>query len=121
MRLPDPLSLLRALQPELSRRLRASPWAQRRGTVTLSTYRTGYRFEYGDGVVIAIDPVDPLPNPTSQGGVGVPDDHLAELVLGRRDPAVLEAVVDDVLLGPHCDLITTLFPRLRYDPLVFVL
>lgn len=120
-RLPDPLSLLRALQPELSRRLRPSPWGQRRGAVTLSTYRAGYQFEYGDGAVIAIDPVDPLPHPTSQGGVGVPDDHLAELMLGRRDPAALEAAVDDVLLGPHRDLIATLFPRLHYDPLVFAL
>lgn len=86
-RLPDALGLLRALQPELSRRLRTSPWQDRRGTVTLSTYRTGFRLAYDGGAVTAIDRVDPLLEPMAQGGVGVPDDHFAAFVLGRRDPS----------------------------------
>lgn len=117
VRLPDPLGLLRALRHELDARLADSGWRDRDGELLLSTYDRGFRLAFTAGRIIAVEPAEPLVHPESEGGIGIPEDHVAELLLGRRDPEELAARVDDVLLGRHVALARTLFPKLSCDML----
>jgi predicted N-acetyltransferase YhbS len=115
VRVPDPLALLRHLQPLLSARLSASWLAGSSGEATVSLYTDAVRLSFERGEVTAIERVPPLEDPTEVNEAGVAPDWFPALVLGRFGAGELERRVDDVLLGRHRELLSILFPPLEAD------
>jgi predicted N-acetyltransferase YhbS len=115
-RTPDPVGLLRALQPVLSARLGASEHdADRDGTLDVSLYNSGVAIDHEHGEVTEIRAVPGIEDPLEQFGVGVAPDWFGALVLGRWGASGLAERADDVLLGRHARLMDVLFPRLDSD------
>jgi hypothetical protein len=54
-------------------------------------------------------------DPEDEGGVGIPPDRFATLVLGRYGALGLEAREDDVTLGTARPLMAALFPPMIND------
>jgi len=114
-RIADPMALLEALRPALSRRLAASPWVQEEGEVLLSWFEGAALLHVAGGAVTAIEAADPVEDPEDVDESGIAPDALAALLLGRFGAEGLERRTDDVLLGRHRALLSVLFPRLLND------
>jgi hypothetical protein len=113
---PDPVGLLRALEPALSTRLRGSDrFADRAGTLELSLFNLGIAIDHDDGAVTDVRSIPGVENPVEQSGVGVAPDWFGALVLGRWGASGLAERVDDVMLGRHGRLMDVLFPALDSD------
>jgi ribosomal protein S18 acetylase RimI-like enzyme len=110
VRVPDPVALLTALEPVLSRRLAASGLAHDRGELLLSLYDRGVRLAWDGGHLTCIEAAAPDPDPFQKGGVGVAPDWFPALVLGRWGATGLAARTDDTLLGDHAAVLDALFP-----------
>jgi len=115
VRVPDPIVLLRAVQPVLSRRLASSPFAAEEGELVLSLYSWSIRFTYEHGAITSIEQAPGIEDPEDQGDAAVAPESFPALVLGRFGAAGLAERVDDVLLGHHHDFMGVLFPRLSND------
>jgi ribosomal protein S18 acetylase RimI-like enzyme len=115
VRIPDPVAILRALQPVLTRRLAASPFAHERGSLVISFYTSGVRLDYAAGEVTAVEPDPGIEDPDDSDDTGIAPDAFPALVLGRFGASGLERRVDDVLLGRDRDLMDVLFPRMMND------
>jgi hypothetical protein len=114
-RIPDPVAVLDRLRPVLSERLSRSRYAGDDGEIDISLYVVGVRLRYAGGVVTAVEPAPPLENPLDGTGIGIAPDWFAALVFGRWGASALAERVDDVLLGPHAEIMDVLFPRRPAD------
>lgn len=115
VRITDPVAVLRALQPVLSRRLAASPLSAEQGELVISFYTSGVRLTYGRGEVTAVEPDPGIEDPDDSDDTGIAPDAFPALVLGRFGASGLERRVDDVLLGRDRMLMDVLFPRMAND------
>lgn len=107
----DPVAFLDALQPELDRRLAASPWQGAGGALEISTYRRALSIRCEDGRVASVDARDP-----TGSGIQVPPDKVATLFLGRYGAAGLAEREDDVLIDADvAGVAEVLFPPLTSD------
>jgi ribosomal protein S18 acetylase RimI-like enzyme len=109
-RTPDPVGLLRAIEPVLSARVASSGLAADRGEVAISLYERGIRVAWEGGRVTAIEAATPDTDPFEHGGVGVAPDWFPALVLGRWGASGLADRTDDTILGDHATVMDVLFP-----------
>ncbi len=115
VRMADPVAVLDALRPVLSRRLAASGLARDHGVLSISLYDRGVALTWRDGEVVAVEAAAPEPDPFDKGGVGVAPDWFPALVLGRWGASGLADRTDDTLLGDHAALMDVLFPARPND------
>jgi GNAT superfamily N-acetyltransferase len=109
IRLPEPLHLLRKIQPLLEKRLAASAFAGLSQDFVLNSYRQAYRISFAGGKITALETTEP-----SQGDLQVPPNLLAPLLLGQRTITELQQFYPDVICrGSAAYLAKTLFPRLE--------
>jgi hypothetical protein len=99
----------------LSERLAASPFASASGELVISLYRSAVALAYEQGTVVGVDAAAAVREPDEEGGVGIPPDRFATLVLGRYGALGLEAREDDVTLGRARALMAALFPPMVND------
>ena len=112
----DPVRFLDALRPTLSARLGSSQYAEASGDFVLSFYGSSVRIAYTEGAVGDVVVEGPVHSPAASGGVGVPPDHLAELVLGPSGVSALSMRHADVLVSPAvAPLAGVLFPPQAVD------
>ena len=113
VRVPDVAAFLRAVMPELERRLAGSPAVGWSGDLHIDLYKGGLRLHLDDGRVTAVDEW----SPAADGGDGVADarlprDTFLRLLLGSRTAGELEREVADCLLTSDAGalLLDVLFP-----------
>ncbi len=114
LRVEDPVALLEAIRPELSRRLAQSD-LDLEGEALLSLYGSSIRFTYGSGRVGPMRRAGGVPGPISEGGSGVAPDRIVSLILGPLGAAGLAELNPDVNLGEQTDLMQILFPPQTCD------
>jgi predicted N-acetyltransferase YhbS len=114
-RVPDPVAFLLAVRPVLAARLRASPFADATGGVTISLYDDAVHLAFAAGEITGVTRVARIEDPTEEDECGVAPDWFPALVLGRWGARGLEERIDDVFLGRHGDLLEVLFPRRPAD------
>lgn len=114
-RVPDPVALLRALEPVLSQRLAASGLAADRGELVVSLYERGIRLAWDGGRLTTIEAAPPDPDPFDHGGIGIAPDWFPALVLGRWGASGLVERTDDAMLGDHAPVMDVLFPARPND------
>jgi ribosomal protein S18 acetylase RimI-like enzyme len=115
VRVADPVALLTAMEPVLSRRIAASGLAHDRGELLLSLYDRGVLLAWEGGRVTRIEAAAPDPDPFDKGGVGVAPDWFPALAFGRWGASGLAARTDDTLLGDHAGVMDVLFPARPND------
>ncbi|WP_334145144.1 GNAT family N-acetyltransferase, partial [Rhabdothermincola sp.] len=69
-RVADPVAMLQRLQPVLSARLAASPYAGRSGELAISLYTSGVRIAFERGEVVGVDRAPAVEDPAAEQGVG---------------------------------------------------
>lgn len=114
VRVADPVALLEALRPELSRRLNAAK-EDLEGDALISLYGSSIRFTYGDQRVGPMRREGGVPGPISEGGSGVAPDLIVSLMLGPLGAAGLAERHPDVNLGEQAELMQVLFPPQTCD------
>jgi predicted N-acetyltransferase YhbS len=117
LRTQSPADVLRALAPELLRRVHAS--GRQSGEALVSFYRSHVRLTW-DADRLDVVEGGPLQAPVWAGGSGVPLDAFGALVVGEG-AAALESRFPDALLGRQAELMCELFPPQRSDFLTFYL
>jgi predicted N-acetyltransferase YhbS len=114
LRVEDPVALLEALRPELSRRLAAAE-QNLDGDALISLYGSSIRFNYSGRKVGPMRREGGVPGPISEGGSGVAPDLIVSLILGPLGAARLAELHPDVNLGEQEDLMQILFPPQTAD------
>ncbi|MEO8106056.1 MAG: GNAT family N-acetyltransferase [Actinomycetes bacterium] len=117
VRVPDVPALLRAIAPELLRRVHAA--GRLTGQAVLSFYRSHLTLTW-DADAMVVTAGGPLQAPVHAGGSGIPLDALGTLIFGGGADAV-DARFPDGLLGRQEDLMRVLFPPQRTDLLTWYL
>ena len=118
MRVPSPARLLSALAPVLDQRLAETVFAQERGELNISTYRSSIALHIEGGKVVEVSPAPAVHEPDETGGVGIPPDLVPRLLFGRAGAVALEEH-PDVYLGRCRPLMAALFPPLTVDLLTW--
>lgn len=114
VRVADPVKLLEAMRPVLTKRLRN--WdANARGEALISLYESSVRFNYGQGQVGPIRKGPPEQAPIGRGGSGVAPDRIVALMLGPLGAEKLAELNPDVNLGEQEELMNALFPPQTCD------
>jgi len=110
VRVPDLLSLLRAIVPALEARLAASFAAGHSGAVTVDLYRDALRFTFAEGRISTIDSV----TSHGEGDASMRRDDFVHLVFGNRSLTELERAAADCLINSDAGaaLLDVLFPSL---------
>ncbi len=109
LRVPDVTAFIRRVRPVLEAHLVASPAAGFTGTVTISSYRTGFSLQFREG---AIKSVDSWQEPDDTASARFPDGTFLQLLSGWRDLGELEhAFPDCIVRDEHRAVISGLFPR----------
>jgi hypothetical protein len=122
VRVPDPVALLTALRPVLGARLVAGGFADARGELVLSLFRSHLRFDYDHGTVGPVRAGGPLQSPGAVGGAGVAPDLLAHLLFGPLGFAGLADRHPDVYASAAArPLLAALFPPVHADLLSYYL
>lgn len=114
VRIADPIALLRALTPEFERRLARAGWTGSRRTM-VGFYTSSVEIELSEGSIVGWEPAGRLPAPISAGGLGVPSDLFAHLVVGPWGARALRTQYADVLYGSEDRLWEVLFPPMSQD------
>lgn len=110
LRVADPVALLEAIRPVLSRRLAAQPENALEGDGLISLYGSSIRFAYNGKRVGPMRREGGVPGPISEGGSGVAPDQIVSLILGPLGAAGLAARHADVNLGEQSELMQIMFP-----------
>ena len=115
LRVADPVALLEAIRPVLSRRLAASSESRLEGNGLISLYGSSIRFTYDGKRVGPMRREGGVPGPISEGGSGVAPDQIVSLILGPLGAAGLAELHPDINLGEQEELMQTLFPPQTCD------
>ena len=85
----------------------------------LSFYGSGIAVNIVDGLVTGLETFEPQPGPAAANEVSIAPDRLVDLAFGDLGAAGVEERHPDVVLGEHRQLMTTLFPPITADFLLF--
>ncbi len=109
LHIPDAAHLLRAIAPELERRIADSPFAGLTHTLTLNMFRSAVALQFEDGAITGIDTTAAAANNAENH---LPPNLLAPLVFGWRSCDELEATYPDFAAwGLARPLFDVLFPK----------
>lgn len=114
VRVADPVALLEAIRPILSKRLAAYDRTAT-GEGLISLYQSSIRFDYADGKVGPMRRGPAEQAPISKGGSGVAPDRIVSLLVGPLGAERLAELNPDVNLGEQEDLMKALFPPQTVD------
>jgi hypothetical protein len=112
-RVSDPLVLLRALQPELNRRVAGVEIDDRDAVLTF--YTSSIQFRIRRNRVYSIEPAPPVQAITPVSGLGVPPDLVATLILGPLGVEAMRERHPDVNYLRGDPLWPALFPPQTID------
>ena len=119
LRPTSPQMLIDAMVPVLNDRLAGSSYRTWSGPVPISMYRSGLELVIVDGVVTDVSPFVPDSAPPRGDEAAIPPDLLADLTMGGLGAAGLEERHPDVVLGTQRRIMSTLFPPVTADFLLF--
>ena len=111
--------LIEAMVPAFNDRLARSSFASWTGPLPISMYTSGLELSINDGVISRITPFNPESAPPRGDEPAVPPDLLADLVFSDLGAAGLEQRHPDVQLGTRRRIMSTLFPPVTADFLLY--
>ena len=115
VRVPDLITLLRAIAPVLEARLESSPAVAWTGDLRIDLYEEGLRLRFDEGRLDAIEPWRPPADDGEPGAdASMPRDDFLHLLLGNRTIHEREGATADCIVDTDNGalLLEVLFPRM---------
>jgi predicted N-acetyltransferase YhbS len=111
IRIPDLAGFIRHFKPALDDRLQKSPFERHSGELVVTFYRSGLKFVFENGMIVAID--DFQPDSHRVANAGFPGRTFYYVLLGSRTIEELEYAFPDCFVRKQADrvLLETLFPK----------